>query len=58
MQKFLQEECQEKSHILMSRESKLPHRPTSSESVPVLSAQEVSQDGHEERRCVDILFSL
>ncbi|KAF4531845.1 hypothetical protein B566_EDAN000871 [Ephemera danica] len=49
LQKFLQTQCKEKSHIFLSREQKLSNRPTSSESVPVLSTQDMPKDGHEER---------
>ncbi|GBP06574.1 hypothetical protein EVAR_92567_1 [Eumeta japonica] len=34
--------------VLVPRQQELPHRPTPSEPVPVLQAEEMPQDGHEE----------
>lgn len=56
LQILFQEIRQEEPDVLVSREQELPHRPASQKPVPVLQTQEMSQNGHEERRWVDILM--
>jgi hypothetical protein len=50
LQEFLQEKRSAEPDLLMSGEQKLPHRPTPSQPVPVLQTENLSQNGHEERR--------
>lgn len=58
VQELLQAQRAAEPDVLLQGQSELSHRPAPPQPVPVLSAQEVSQDGHAERRSVRHLLQV
>lgn len=58
VQELLQAQRAAEPDLLLQGQSELSHRPAPPQPVPVLSAQEMSQDGHAERRSVRHLLQV